>query len=691
MAFLWWKGSDGIMIKNDVLNVEQNYLKTTVKEISYQLEKLGKEVHVKEEQITEFKKFLWESNGSIDKVEMQTSLMASEMEAGFVLMKMEYYKKLFKIQHNPYFGRIDFKEEGDDLRKIYIGLTHVSKDLDYLVHDWRSPIASLFYDYGTGEAKYEAPGGTISGIISLRRQYKIENKKLIRIFDNDVNVVDDCLQEVLSENSSNKMKNIVNTIQAEQNDVIRNTRNKNLIVQGIAGSGKTSVALHRIAFLLYKIKNLKSANVLIFSPNNVFSEYISNVLPELGEENAMNTTFHDFASTYIKEFKRVETFTDFIEKFYTKTETEPALVAFKLSHQMALVIKAYVDEVVKTTFITKPVNLDNQEVDVCYLNYLFKERYNKLPLYQRIPKMAEHLCDKLNVGYGKKRSFIKQINGRLSIKKDFKKLYEEMFLSKTFKNVYGNVARVSLKGSQINYEDALCFIYLKGLLDGFPYSNLIKQVVVDEAQDYNEMQYIILSKIFKRASFTILGDVNQTINPYQKYDTLEVLTRVLNENSKYVELNKTYRSSKEIIAYANKILGLDHVSAIRRNANVPVKFRSGKENLEQDLKDLTRKYKSVAVITRNKEEAKDVFDLLENKVPKLSMMEDGTKDFNKDLVIVPSYLAKGLEFDAVISYTNKDNSYTKKERYLFYVVCTRAQHELIVYNEPKELLSHFGL
>lgn len=668
------------------LKEERGYLRNTSKEISNQLDVLGKEIHVKEEELTQFKKILWEDKGSIDSVEMQTGLMSSELEASFMLMKMEYYKKLLKIKYSPYFGRVDFKEENEEVKPIYIGLTNVQKDLNYLIYDWRSPVASLFYDYGIGPCMYEAPDGEIKGYMSLRRQYKVENNKLIRVFDNDLNVVDECLQEVLSESSSDRMKNIVNTIQSEQNEIIRNTSNKHLIVQGIAGSGKTSVALHRIAFLLYKIKNLKSANVLIFSPNKVFSEYISDVLPELGEENTGETTFHEFANSYAKEFKSVETFSDFIEKYYTNKEKNPKLVFFKLSNDMIHVIENYVKEIEEKIKITKNIETKFDTIDTKYLNYLLKERFNKLPLYSRIEYIAEHLCNKLGICYGKgKRSFIKQIKEALNIKPDFKKLYEQLYLSNAFKEKYGEYEYLKLNTKMINYEDALCFIYLKGLLNGFPYSNLIKQIVVDEAQDYNEMQYIILSKIFKKASFTILGDVNQTINPYQKYESLEVLTNILNENCKYVELTKTYRSSSEIISYTNKILGLKYVSAIRKPNNVPVKFRNKIDNLTDDINYLKQKYSSVAIITKNKEESIKLHQYLKDKIGDISLMEDNSKEFNKNLVIVPSYLSKGLEFDSVISYTDKDNIYTKKERYLFYVVATRCQHELIVYNAPSIL------
>lgn len=656
---------------------EKAFLKEIIKEIKSQLDSLGKEIHIKNEQINEFKKFLWEEKASVDKVEMQTSLMASEMEANFMLMKMEYYKKLFKIENSPYFGRIDFKEN-DEVNKIYIGITHLSKDLENLIYDWRSPIASMFYDYGIGKAKYEALDGEISGEILLRRQYNIENKKLIRIFDNDLNVVDECLQDVLSEKSSEKMKNIVNTIQEEQNKVIRNIRDKNLIVQGIAGSGKTSVALHRIAFLLYKIKNLKSSNVLIFSPNNVFSEYISNVLPELGEENALETTFHDFAKVYIKEFKNVESFTDFIGKYYKNNENNEKLTRFKLSNRMIDVIEKYASKLENNIKIVNDLDAKFEVIDKDYLNYLLKDRFSKLPLYQRIDKIAEHICNKLGVKYKEKRGFIKQINDSFNIKKDYKKFYSNLFLSDEFINVYGNSEIVKLSNKEISYPDALCFIYLKGLLEGFPYNGLIKQVVIDEAQDYNEMQYIILSKIFKRASFTVLGDVNQTINPYQKYESMKVLTNILNDNSRYLELNKTYRSSSEIIEYTNKILNLKHVSAMRRRNNTPVIFRDNDKLLLDDIKNMKRKYSSVAIITKDDSEAANLYNELKEELPDITLMNSNSI-FNKDFVIIPSYLSKGLEFDSVISYSKKP--YNETEKNLYYVVLTRAQHELIIYSK----------
>ena len=270
-------------ITKEELAKEQQHLAKTLEIIKKNISELGQELYDKEEKIKEFKELIWDTRHDMDPAEMRSMTGASDIEVIIAEAKSRYFRKLFKIQENPYFASITFQEENkDQLEKIYIGITHVEEDLTYYVHDWRAPICSLFYDYELGKASYQAPDGIIRGELLNKRQFKIEGGHLERVFDNSINIDDEVLQDVLSQESSDKMKNIVNTIQQEQNAVIRNTEDKTLIVQGIAGSGKTSVALHRIAFLLYKIKNLTSNNIIIFSPNQIFSEYISNVLPELG-------------------------------------------------------------------------------------------------------------------------------------------------------------------------------------------------------------------------------------------------------------------------------------------------------------------------------------------------------------------------------------------------------------------------
>lgn len=676
-------------LSNEELKKEKIWLDETTRLIRSKISKLGQQLYDKEEKIQEFQKFIWDSRHDMDPTEMRSMIATNDIEVNMALRKGNYFQKLFRIQNNPYFGAITFKS-GDSSDKIYIGITHVEDDEKYYVHDWRAPISSMFYDYGVGNAEYESPSGKISGEITNKRQFKIEQGNLIRVFDNSINIDDDMLQEVLSTSSNEKMKNIVNTIQQEQNLIIRNTEDRNLIVQGIAGSGKTSVALHRIAFLLYKIENLKSNNILIFSPNQIFSEYISNVLPELGEDNTMQTTFHDFLKTFINEYKEVESFTSFVERFYKYEELNPLLVKYKQSDEIINDLNKYITDFVNNIEFVNDLLTHDFDIAKDELNYLLKDRYSKFNLLDRINSIAERICR--DYYKGKKHKFMSVralLIKNLNYKFDYKDIYKNFFYSKYFINGYnGEISNNEInkitRSKTINYEDACLFVYIKGLLEGFEYKGLIKEVVIDEAQDYSKLQYIIIKNIFKKSSFTILGDINQTINPYYKYNSLKVLCELFGD-SKYLELTKTYRSSQEIIEYTNKILNLNYVSAIRKANKREVLLRNEKENLKEqlimDINMLLHDKFSIAIITKNDNEAKKIYELLKDEYEYLRLLNSNTVDFDKRLVIVPVYIAKGLEFDASIIYTNIDDKYTSDEKYLYYVACTRTQHQLIVYNQ----------
>ena len=269
-----------------------------------------------------------------------------------------------------------------------------------------------------------------------------------------------------------------------------------------------------------------------------------------------------------------------------------------------------------------------------------------------------------------------------NFKKDYKELYLNFFSSPFCKiRMNDKEIRAFRNTKEIRYEDALLFVYMKGLLEGFGYERNIRQVVIDEAQDYSLLQYLIISKIFRNSNFTILGDVNQTINPYYKYKSLEILANLF-DKSKCISLNKTYRSSPEIIEFTNKILGLDHVCAIRKTESVPLIHRNNETMLKNDIAYLRGKYKSVAIITRDNKTARNLYDELEAYFP-ISLLNSQSEEFNKELVVLPAYLAKGLEFDSVIVYSDKYSKYLKNEKNLLYVACTRAQHELIVYSSKK--------
>ncbi len=663
-------------INENDLNQEKAYLNIVNKELKEKISDIGVSLYQQEEKINEFKKYTWNSKAGMDKVEVNAAILENDLEVELLTMRGLYLKKLLKSESSPYFGRVDFN--GD---KIYIGLTYLDKNYDHLIYDWRSPISNLFYECEIGNAEYEAKEGTIKGIMTKKRQYKIEDGKLIRVFDSNLNIVDDLLQEVLGNESSDKMKNIVDTIQKEQNEIIRDVAHKNLIVEGIAGSGKTSVALHRIAFLLYKINNLKSKDILILSPNNVFSEYISNVLPELGEDNTQNTTWSDFANSFIKEYKGVESFTNFVKRYYEK-ENINDFSKIKLSDEFKDIIDEYIAKFTKNVEFTSGIECKYKDYDIDTLNKLLHERYSTIPLFGRIELISENIAN-YNDGGKYKNKYIKELLTRLNVSKDYKKIYKGLFETDEFIKKYGIIDTSYINDKIINYDDSLIFIYMKGLLEGFPYNGIMKQIVVDEAQDYTPLQYFILKTIFKNASFTILGDVNQTINPYYKYDTLKKLDKIFTSRTANLRLTKTYRSSKEIIEYTNKILNLDFVSAIRNNNDIPVVFKKEKnikEDLIKNINNLKNKYKSIAVITKNDKEANKIYNLLKNDLD-ISLIKTDSNIFDRNLVVVPSYVSKGLEFDSVIIYTEKDNKYTDDEKYLYYVSCTRCQHELVIYNQ----------
>ena len=665
--------------------LEEKRLTEVLKLLDDKLAQMGEDIFEDKDKFMEFRRYTWENMRAMDAQELNQATVESEFEANKIFMKQNYFKKLFRIKDNPYFASVVFEDEDKERYSVYLGLTYL-KDDDYgnIIYDWRSPICSLFYDFEVGPCAYAAPGGPVKGNLIRKRQYKIQDRKLLSAFDNSMNIDDDLLQEVLATDSNDKMKNIVNTIQQEQNNVIRNVRDKTLIVSGIAGSGKTSVALHRIAFLLYKINNLTSNDVLIFSPNQIFTEYISNVLPELGEDNTLQTTFNDYLSSNITEFSEVEPFMDFIGKFYSEKVSNPELIRYKQSDGIINDINLYIDDYIRKARVIR--DFTENKIYTVYkddLNDLLHNRYNTLPFFERVDIIAEKLSEANYKGSTKKKpTYKKMIMENSSFVKDYKDIFMGFFSSEFCKiRMNDEELRKFNRSKTIGYDDALLFVYMKGLLEGFPYEKDIRQVVIDEAQDYNYLQYLIISKIFRNSNFTILGDVNQTINPYYKYDSLEILANIFKQ-SKCISLTKTYRSSPEIIEFTNKILGLNHVCAIRKTESVPLIHRTDNSKILEDINYLRDKYKSVAVITRDNNTATKLYKEMKEVIP-ISLLNGQSEEFNKELVVLPAYLAKGLEFDSVIVYSDGDSKYLKNEKNLLYVACTRAQHELIVYSASK--------
>ena len=316
---------------------------------------------------------------------------------------------------------------------------------------------------------------------------------------------------------------------------------------------------------------------------------------------------------------------------------------------------------------------------------MLHDRYSKLPLFERLDEMAEKLSSNFYKGSSKKKAtFLKLMHQSINFKQDYKSIVKEFYQSEFCRmKIEEQEINKFINTSILHYEDALIYAYIKGSLEGFLYEANIKQVIIDEAQDYNRLQYIIINNIFKKADFTILGDINQNINPYYHYNSLEDLKILFREETRYIELLKTYRSSPEIIEYTNKILNLKHVNAIRRDNNKPVIIRKGvedlKESILEDMHYLKQEYKSLAVITKDEKEAEKIYDMVKDSIS-VSLVNADSKKFKKDCIIIPAYAAKGLEFDSVIIYNDRENSYRRNEKNLLYVACTRCQHELYIYN-----------
>ena len=658
------------------LEKEQTKLIKVLEKVDKTLDDASTDLFLKEEELINFRKLNYNDKSSFDRAEFSQVMTSDEMEARRILAKRKYYKALVNIKDKPYFASFLYKDDEGHILDIYMALTYLRNDnYDNILYDWRSPICSLFYDYEIGPCQYKVDDTINKGELLKKRQYIIENRNLINVFDNSLNINDELLQKTIATTDNEKMKNIVNTIQKEQNEIIRNLDDHNLIVQGIAGSGKTSVALHRIAFLLYRIKNLKSNNVLIFSPNSIFSEYISNVLPELGEDNTLESTFSDYLSYFLTEYKNIESFSNFISRYYKGNKEDKNIIKYKQSKDIIKDLNNYINHLIANVKVTDDIELDKFiTVDSTFINILLKDKFSRFPLFERLEEIAKYLSLKYYGSPGKKKGQVRKLlKDNLNIPLNLKTLYKDFFQSNFVKY------KLTIKSVKvINYEDALLVSYLKGRLFGFPYNNYIKQVVIDEAQDYNYLQYIIIKEMFKKADFTILGDVNQNINPYYKYESLEELKEIF-PDSNYLELRKTYRSTKEIIEYTNKILNLDYVNAIKKSNHKDVLVREPKDikkSLLHDIDTLTKTYKSLAIITKEDERGKEIYNLLKDDL-NISLLNEDSKKFTKDLVVVPSYIAKGLEFDSVI-IIDQDHSF-KIDKYLYYVACTRAREELIIY------------
>ena len=667
---------------------EQQYLDKTLAAIHRLIDKSEISRDEKYTEATKLGEYLWEEQSGFDPGEYAASYHNIERHAELSNQAIRQLRKLNKALSNAYIGSITLNIDGEE-ETYHIGFTSVVEDFDFYVNDWRSPIASIFYNSSLGPTKFKVPDGFISCNLEQRKQIHVKDDKVLKIARTTSHITDEELQDVLRQTSTGKMQNIVYTIQEEQNEIIRNLEDKKMIVQGCAGSGKTNVALHRLAFLLYNDQYSTSNNMLILSPNDVFSNYISNVLPSLGESNALQTTFSRFAKSFVKGFDKIESYTEFVARYreHKNTEEQNKLNKFKFSNEYKEALDRFIKRKTDSYRFQEDFSISGMTIPMTYLNRM-AVNLEGVPLKEKVDLLADEVYKLIKVG-GVDRSVIRTKIAKEFIRPTFspKSLYNEFLTSEEFVSAYGKPAEKLTKNLG-EYPDVIGMLYLNFEMLGYPRNNLIHHLVIDEAQDYTPLQIEMLSKIFSGATMTVFGDANQTINPYFRYESLEEMKPVMGLSTKYYELNKAYRASREIMNYAKEFIGDTKVEPVREATNNPVVVKTVTRDelffeIIKDVLDFKDKgFERICIITKNEKEARAIYEVLKGFMDNLTILTNDSKN-DSDFLVAPAYLTKGLEYDAVINYNSLGDEYGEEDRHEYYVACTRAQHGLVVYNEPK--------
>lgn len=603
-----------------------------------------------------------------------------------------YRQRLEKMIDSPFFGRVDFCYEGEEEpEQFYIGIGNFSEKTGHvpLIYDWRAPVSGLFYDYDKGSASYTAPAGILHGEITSKWQYKIRRGKMIYEFESDVKIDDDILKAELGSNGDVQLKNIVRTIQKEQNAIIRNTKDKIMVIQGAAGSGKTSVALHRIAYLLYHDReHLKSSNILVLSPNSVFSDYISHILPELGEENIQEMSFDLYA------YKELKPFVYDCEDRYHQIERELAFadeqqikrMRWKQSKDFLDEVEAFLLELEDELMNFQTIEYRGFEKTEQEILNLFYFKFQDIPLLSRMEAVLEYFIDE----YETLKDCTLPEEERDMLYGKFMKMYETKdlyVLYNRFLKSFGftPLPYCSYEKRLLPYEDVYPMLYLKYRLFSSTQQKTVKHLVIDEMQDYSYLQYIILKELF-HCPMTILGDKAQTMEA-EVQDVLEFLPEIYGKQIRVIYMNKSYRNTVEIASYANKITNVQSVELFERHGR-PVEektFSALTEMLDEVLKNLKlqeNEYETAAVITTTEEEAVFAYQYLKEKFPQTFYIDKDSSTFQKGLTVTTFYLAKGLEFDQVFGISGKRNTPLLKQA--GYICATRALHELYMYQWEEE-------
>lgn len=674
------------MAFNQTEKQEKEYLKQIISFLKKVIGNTDASVKDHVDTLAEYKDYIW-SNKDIDPHEIRS--MRESILNHFALGEsvINKRKRLTKILAIPYFGRIDFleKKENSKVMPTYIGI-HTFYDPESratLIHDWRAPVSSMFYDHELGEAGYRSPSGEIKGVISLKRQYRIRGGKMEFMIESALTVHDDILQKELSSNVDDKMKNIVATIQREQNQIIRNEDIRTLIIQGVAGSGKTSIALHRIAYLLYTFRDsISSKDILIISPNKVFSDYISNVLPELGEETVPETSMEQILSGVLEHKYKYQTYFGLVNELLEKPSSSLIdRIAYKASFGFISELDKFILHIENTYFkaadvkLTKYITIPAPFIEEQYL------RFNRYPIRRRFDAMADYMLDMLKIQY----AFTVTTAGRNLLKKEIRLMFagnNDIQVYKDFFKWTNNPGMFKMrKGHTLEYSDLAPLAYLHLALEGNgnqPFR--VKHLLIDEMQDYSPIQYKVIQKLFPCRK-TVLGDAGQSVNPYGS-STAETIQKSLTA-SEIMKLCKSYRSTFEITDFAQKIHPNAELEPVARHGEKPqiLQFGSAVEELSgiMGLISTYRKsgYKSLGIICKTEQQAREMADMLKSYANDISFLSSQSSAFVQGIVIISAHMAKGLEFDEVIiPQTDERNYRSEIDKSMLYVAVTRAMHRL---------------
>ncbi len=666
---------------NTTEQAEKEYLEEIKEKLTLAVRRVDDAVRQHSTELRQKKEYIHEHQSGMDEADMVAADQSINRMAltgeGAVARK----RRLLKLVQSPYFGRLDFGTPNQAAVPVYIGVHSFfdEQQRQNVIYDWRAPVSSLFYDFELGDASYATPSGTVYGRIELKRQYKIRDGRLEFLLDSDVNIHDDVLQQELAKSSDDKMKNIVATIQRDQNAVIRNEEATVMVIQGVAGSGKTSIALHRIAFLLYRYRETIAAkDILIISPNKVFADYISNVLPELGEEHLPEMGMEELAADLLEGRYQFQTF---FEQVTALLEQHDAAfierIRFKSSFEFLSQLNQYLLHIENTYFTVTELRVGRTVVPAAFIQQKFRT-YHRVPLLKRFALVANDV-----------RAFVRDAAGRKltgpekgTIGEALPRMFRLHNVADLYRDFYRWIGRPELlklhPGQPLEYADVFALLYLRIRLEGLPGYDHVKHLLIDEMQDYTPVQYAVLSRLF-HCRKTILGDVSQTVNPYSA-SSAETIERVFPQ-ADVVRLYRSYRSTIEITTFAQRITPNPNILPLERHGPAPTvaRFSTRDEELQalrQMLADFPGSgHHSLGVICKTLRQAKQAYEALQ--APGVYLLTEESTTFKEGVIITTAHLAKGLEFDAVVvPFVSARTYQTEVDKSMLYVACTRAMHQL---------------